>query len=69
MRLHVFVQVTSCFFQIGNDLSSSPAHLLTAMGNRQISKDIKLVTLKLWDQGWDIEDICNILGVSRASLF
>ena len=24
MRLHVFVRVASCFFQIGNDLSSSP---------------------------------------------
>jgi len=38
------------------------------MGNHHISEDIKLIALKLWDQGWEIEDICDI-GVSYASLF
>ncbi|KIN95883.1 hypothetical protein M404DRAFT_164779 [Pisolithus tinctorius Marx 270] len=39
------------------------------MGNCCISKDIKEITLKLWDQGWEAEDICDTLGISCASLY
>jgi hypothetical protein len=39
------------------------------MGNRKISSDLKECALKLWNLGWDIEDICDALGVSRASIY
>ncbi|KIO09139.1 hypothetical protein M404DRAFT_56312, partial [Pisolithus tinctorius Marx 270] len=39
------------------------------MGNHCISKDIKEIALKLWDQGWEAEDICDTLGISHASLY
>ena len=52
--------------------SSTHSRLSTcskAMGNRKISPDMKECALKLWDQGWDIEDIVDTLGISRASLY
>lgn len=39
------------------------------MGNRHISEDVKQITLKLWEQGWEVEEICDTLGVSSASLY
>ena len=39
------------------------------MGNRRISEDVKDIALRLWDQGWEVEDICDVLGISRASLY
>ncbi|KAG2744232.1 hypothetical protein P692DRAFT_201722169 [Suillus brevipes Sb2] len=39
------------------------------MGNRKISSNLKECALKLWNLGWDIEDICDALGVSRASIY
>jgi transposase len=39
------------------------------MGNRKISSDLKECALRLWNTGWDIEDIHNALGVSRASIY
>ena len=39
------------------------------MGNRHISEDIKNIALKLWNQGWEIEEICDTLEISRASLY
>ncbi|OJA14827.1 hypothetical protein AZE42_13795 [Rhizopogon vesiculosus] len=39
------------------------------MGNRKISSDLKECALRLWNTGWDIEDIQNALGVSRASIY
>jgi len=65
MRLRVFVQVASRVLPNWEQPNRGP----TTIGNRRISEDVKLIALKLWDQGWEIEDICDILGVSRASLF
>ena len=39
------------------------------MGNCHISKDVKQIALKLWNQGWETEDICDILDISCASLY
>ncbi|KAG1751893.1 hypothetical protein EDB19DRAFT_1824767 [Suillus lakei] len=39
------------------------------MGNRKISSDLKECALRLWNTGWDIKDIQNALGVSRASIY
>jgi len=39
------------------------------MGNRKISADLKECALNLWNTGWDIEDIGDALGVSRASIY
>jgi transposase-like protein len=39
------------------------------MGNRKISSDLKECALRLWNAGWDIEDIYNALGVFRASIY
>ncbi|KAG1844619.1 hypothetical protein DFJ58DRAFT_717593 [Suillus subalutaceus] len=39
------------------------------MVNRRISKDIKECALRLWDHGWDLEDIAEALGVSRRSCY
>jgi len=39
------------------------------MGNRKISSDLKECALRLWNTGWDVEDIHNALGVSRASIY
>ena len=39
------------------------------MGNHHISKDVKQIALKLWNQGWEAEDICDILDISCASLY
>ena len=39
------------------------------MGNRRISEDVKKIALKLWNQGWETEDITDILGISCASLY
>ena len=49
------------------------AHLSTAsqqfiMVYRKISEDVKIRALWLWDNGYVKEDICLILGVSKASL-
>ncbi|KAG1748370.1 uncharacterized protein EDB91DRAFT_1245080 [Suillus paluster] len=35
------------------------------MVNRRISKYMKECALSLWDQGWELENICEALGVSR----
>ena len=39
------------------------------MGNHCISEDVKQIALKLWNQGWEAEDICDILDISCASLY
>jgi transposase len=39
------------------------------MGNRRISSDIKQCALRLWDSGWELEDVCFALMVSRASIY
>ena len=39
------------------------------MVNRPIPKDLKQHALTLWNQGWDIEDICDALGVSWSSCY
>lgn len=41
------------------------------MVNRRISDDLNLkeCALSLWNHGWDLEDICEALGVSRASCY
>ncbi|KAF9224711.1 hypothetical protein BS17DRAFT_702405 [Gyrodon lividus] len=39
------------------------------MGNRRISSDLKACALRLWEHGWDVEDICKALGVSRSSCY
>jgi transposase len=39
------------------------------MVNRRISPDMKKCALDLWDRGWTVEDICDMLRVSRASLY
>ncbi|KAG2367814.1 hypothetical protein BDR07DRAFT_1223017, partial [Suillus spraguei] len=37
--------------------------------NRRINNDLKECALSLWDHRWDVEDICEVFGVSRASCF
>ncbi|KAF8835523.1 hypothetical protein BDN67DRAFT_867015, partial [Paxillus ammoniavirescens] len=39
------------------------------MAYRCISADLKECALRLWEAGWTIEDICETLQVSRASLY
>ncbi|KIJ06427.1 hypothetical protein PAXINDRAFT_92021 [Paxillus involutus ATCC 200175] len=39
------------------------------MVNRRISKDLKECALRLWNHGWDLEDICEALSVSRSSCY
>lgn len=39
------------------------------MVNARISDDRKACALDLWNQGWEIEDICLALAISRASLY
>lgn len=39
------------------------------MVNQRIGKDLKECTLRLWDHGWELEDIREALGVSRRSYF
>lgn len=39
------------------------------MVNRQISNDLKECALRLWNHGWDLEDICEVLEVSRSSYY
>ncbi|EPQ61301.1 hypothetical protein GLOTRDRAFT_31261 [Gloeophyllum trabeum ATCC 11539] len=39
------------------------------MVNRHISSDLKECALRLWDAGWDREDICDALLISQASLY
>ena len=36
---------------------------------RQISNDLKECALRLWNHGWDLEDISVALGVSRSSCY
>ncbi|KAJ6583565.1 hypothetical protein DFH09DRAFT_861184, partial [Mycena vulgaris] len=45
-------------------------HLLPPiMGNRRISADLKECAICLWELGWEQLEICQILCVSRASLY
>ena len=39
------------------------------MVNRQINEDIKKFALRLWNHGWDVQDICETLGVSQSSSY
>ena len=39
------------------------------MGNQCISADIKECALRLWDIGWELEDICWALMVSCQSIY
>ena len=39
------------------------------MPNRRISSDLKECALRLWDLGWDLEDICFAFGVSSRSCY
>ena len=59
----IFVESRVAFFQIGKrppstvSTLSARRHLTTTMGNCRISEDVKKITLKLWNQGWETEDI------------
>ena len=35
------------------------------MVNQRISEDIKECAFRLWNHGWDVEDVCEAFGVSR----
>jgi hypothetical protein len=39
------------------------------MVNRRISEDIKQCALRLWNHGWDVQDICEALGISQGSCY
>ncbi|PCH35472.1 hypothetical protein WOLCODRAFT_80230 [Wolfiporia cocos MD-104 SS10] len=39
------------------------------MVNRRISADLKACALRLWNSGWDEQDICDALQVSRSSIY
>ncbi|KAF8225770.1 hypothetical protein L208DRAFT_1504264 [Tricholoma matsutake] len=39
------------------------------MVNRKISSDLKDCALRLWNHGWDEQDICNALLVYWSSLY
>ncbi|TFK63035.1 hypothetical protein BDN72DRAFT_737107, partial [Pluteus cervinus] len=39
------------------------------MVNRHISPDLKECALNLWAKGWDLDDVCDIFSVSKASLY
>ena len=39
------------------------------MGNRRISSDLKQSALRLWSAGWETSDICDILRISKSSLY
>jgi transposase len=39
------------------------------MVNRRISKDIKEAALRLWNVGWETEEICFALAISRSSMY
>ncbi|PCH45001.1 hypothetical protein WOLCODRAFT_77590 [Wolfiporia cocos MD-104 SS10] len=39
------------------------------MVNRHISADLKACALRLWNSGWDEQDICDALQVSRSSIY
>jgi len=41
----------------------------STMVNCRISPDRKLCALNLWDHGWEIEDICFAMMISRSSLY
>ncbi|KAJ7059335.1 hypothetical protein C8F01DRAFT_943782, partial [Mycena amicta] len=36
---------------------------------RKISSDLKDIAIELWDVGWSLSDICQILHVSPASMY
>jgi transposase len=61
--------------QISTQLSPTASHCsqslceTTTMGNRRISADIKECALRLWDVGWELEDICWALMVSHRSIY
>ncbi|KAG1722837.1 uncharacterized protein EDB91DRAFT_1174112, partial [Suillus paluster] len=49
-------------------------HLTAVCETNEIHENLEArVTKKeipfLWDQGWELEDICSVLGVSQASCF
>ena len=53
---------------------SFPPHLLPSQlyqsdGFSKINPDLKKCVLKLWDQGQEIEDIVDTLGISRPSIY
>jgi len=35
----------------------------------KLSSDMKECALKLWDQGWEIKEIVDALGVSCSSIY
>ncbi|KAE9392284.1 hypothetical protein BT96DRAFT_1000459 [Gymnopus androsaceus JB14] len=39
------------------------------MGNRKISQDMKYTALRMWESGWDLDDICSVLVVSPSSMY
>ncbi|KAF8972450.1 hypothetical protein BDZ97DRAFT_1612960, partial [Flammula alnicola] len=39
------------------------------MVNRRISPDLKECALTLWEKGWEMMDIVDVLSVSRASIY
>jgi len=43
--------------------------LSTMMGNRKISDNIKQCALDLWNHGWVLEEICEVLQVSKCSCY
>jgi transposase-like protein len=42
--------------------------LLDAMIYRRISSDMKQRALRLVDEGWEMEDVANVLGVASKSI-
>lgn len=39
------------------------------MGNRKISLDFKECCLRLWENGWDVSDVCYVMRISVASMY
>ena len=60
-----------CLAQCFSDSLCIPSTLAShnSMVYQKISSDMKECALRLWDQGWKIEEIMDALGVSRSSIF
>ncbi|KAG1853998.1 hypothetical protein F4604DRAFT_1591383, partial [Suillus subluteus] len=47
---------------------SLPCHI-NAIVNQRISNDLEDCALRLWNHGWESEDICEAFGVSERSCY
>lgn len=65
VSLFRLVLIVSISFVSCNNINS----YIFNMVNRRISQDLKESALRLWELGWDEDDIMDGLGVSRASLY